>query len=153
MNSIRIIGVGSPKASESVGLLAVDQLKQMDLHQNYPDHQISLEKLDHPGPALLECVQGADLAIIIDALLSDHVPGEVVRLRPDDIVKEEWALSGNELGVAETIALGNVLGELPERLLILGVVALQSAGLTADNSEIDSNIMDKIRNTITEEIG
>jgi hydrogenase maturation protease len=149
MNSIRIIGVGSPKASESVGLLVVDQLNQIDFRQDYPDYQISLEKLDHPGPALLDCIQGADLAIIIDALLSDHVPGEVVRLRPDDIVKEEWALSGNELGVAETIALGNVLGELPDRLLILGVVVPQSA----DNSEIDSNTMDKILNTISKEIG
>jgi Ni,Fe-hydrogenase maturation factor len=98
-------------------------------------------------------MQGVDIAIILDTLVGYHEPGEVVSLRPGDITTEEWALSENELGVAETIALGNVLGELPERLLILGIVAPQSADLTADNSEIDSNTMDKIRNTVSKEIG
>lgn len=150
MSSIRIVGVGSP-SGESVGLMAIDQLEQMGLQSNYPGHQIGLERMDHPGPALLDSIQGADLAIIFDALVSNHEPGEVVQLNPSDITTEEWALSGHSLGVAETIALGSVLGELPERLLILGIVVSQSGELMADKAEIGRNIMEELQNYISKE--
>jgi hydrogenase maturation protease len=152
MSSIRIVGVGSPPG-DSVGLMAIDNLEQMGLPANFPGHQITLERLDRPGPLLLDCIQGADLAIILDALVSNHEPGEVVPLNPGDITTEEWALSGNSLGVAETIALGSVLGELPERLLILGIVVGQSGELIPDNSEIGLNTMEKLQNSISKEIG
>lgn len=106
MSAIRIVGVGSPPG-ESVGLLAIDNLEQMGLPANFPDHQITLERLERPGPLLLDCIQGADLAIILDALVSNHEPGEVVPLNPGDITTEEWALSGHSLGVEQSILIPN----------------------------------------------
>lgn len=151
MSSIRIIGVGSP-SGDCAGLLAIDRLEQMELQLNFPKHQIILEKLDHPGPALLSSIQNADLAIVIDTLICSHAPGEVVPLTPDAVTQDEWVLSENSLGVAETIALGRVLGELPDSLLLLGIAVDQDSSISSDNVDISSATVESILRHITKHI-
>lgn len=150
MGSIRIVGIGSASGSESLGLLAIDKLEQMGWRSDYPQHQIIMDKIDRPGPALLDCMQGADLAIVIDALISSHAPGEVVPLTPSDISQDEWALSGNNLSVAETIALGSVLGELPDRLVILGLATNQESCVSSDeiSAATIASLQQQIANSI-----
>jgi hydrogenase maturation protease len=152
MGSIQIIGVGSPSGSDSLALQAIDKLEQVSLQSDYPQHQIAMEKIDRPGPALLDCMQEADLAIVIDALISSHAPGEVVPLTPNDITQDEWVLSGNSLSVAETIALGSVLGELPNSLLILGLVINQESSVSSDGVDINSATVASLQQQITNSI-
>ncbi len=152
MSSVRIIGVGSPLGSDSVGWAAIDGLEQINLQQQYPRHHIILEKLDRPGPALLEHMRGTDLVIIIDALVGDGPSGEVVSLRPDEIARQDMVLSGHGLGVAETIALGEVLGGLPDRLLLLGIVVTQAYEPTADSGELMPDTLVKLQGCIGREL-
>ncbi len=152
MSSVRIIGVGSPIGSDSVGWAAIDRLEQLNLQQQYPRHHITLEKLDRPGPALLEHMRGADLVIIIDALVGAGPPGEVVSLCPDEIAQQEMVLSGHGLGVAETIALGEALGDLPDRLLLLGIVVQQTDELTTDYGGLMPDTLVKLQSCIGREL-
>ncbi len=153
MSLVRIIGVGTPPGSDSLALLAIDKLEKMGLQSDYPEHQLSMEKLDRPGPALLDCMQGADLVIILDALISNHATGEVVPLTPDDIAKEEWALSGHSLGVAETIALGRILGELPDNMLLLGLAVNQESVASTATVDINSATIASLQQQVANSIG
>jgi hydrogenase maturation protease len=153
LSSVRILGVGSPIGSDSVGWAAIDGLEQLGLQQKYPHHQISLERLDRPGPALLEQMRGADLVIIIDALISEDKTGEVVTLRPDEIVQQEMVLSGHGLGVAETIALGDALGDLPDGLLILGITVKRTDDLSTSYGELTPETMGELLGCIGREMG
>ncbi len=146
MASIHLIGVGSNLGNGSIGLVAIDRLEQVGLPSKYPEHQLSLAKLG-TGPALLEHMRGADLAIIIDALVSDYKPGTVMPLRPNQIAQEEWVLSGHSMSIAETIAFGEALGDLPERLLLLGIAVGQELNLTSD-VEITSETLDGLQRHI-----
>ena len=152
MSLVYIIGIGSPIGSDSVGWAAIDGLEQIGLQQNNPQHQITLKKLDRPGPALLQQMEGADLAIVIDALVCDRKLGEVVPLRADEIAQEEWVLSGHDLGVAETIALGGVLGELPERLLILGIAIKHSNELATNSCGLSDESIRLVESFIAREM-
>lgn len=148
MSSVRIIGVGSPLGNDSVGWEAIDRLEQLRLQLQYPNHYITLEKLDRPGPALLEHMQGADFAIIIDALISDDKTGEVVVLNSDEIAQQQEILSGHGFGVAETLALGDVLGDLPDRLLLLGITIKQPDDLSESFCELTSETMAELQRSI-----
>ncbi len=143
MNSVCIIGVGSPIGSDSVGWDAIDKLERIGFLAKLPVGKVILEKLDRPGVGLLQYMRGADLAIIIDALVSTKEPGSVVALRSDEIVQQEGLLSGHGLGVADAIALGYVLGDLPEHLLLLGITVEQT-------DDILSGFADLKPETITE---
>jgi Ni,Fe-hydrogenase maturation factor len=136
-----------------LALLAVKKLGQMGWQSDYPQHQITYETLDRPGPALLDCMQGADFVFVLDELVSDHAPGEVEPLTPGDIIKDEWVMSGNSLGVAETIALGSVIGELPDSLLLLGLAVRQDGGLSSGNAEIYPATMASIQQHIVNRVG
>ncbi len=150
MSCVRIIGVGSPIGNDSIGWAAIDGLEQLDLQRQYPNHQITLEKLDRPGPALLEQMRGADHVIIIDALMSDGETEEIVFLRLDEIARQQKVLSGHGLGVAETIALGDVLGDLPERLLLLGITVKQADEPSAGYGELAPETMVELQRCISE---
>jgi hydrogenase maturation protease len=150
LSCVRIIGVGSPIGNDSIGWAAIDGLEQLDLQRQYPNHQITLEKLDRPGPALLEQMRGADHVIIIDALMSDGETEEIVFLRLDEIARQQKVLSGHGLGVAETIALGDVLGDLPERLLLLGITVKQADEPSAGYGELAPETMVELQRCISE---
>lgn len=150
MSLVRIIGVGSPIGNDSIGWAAIDGLELIELPRQYPNHQITLERLDRPGPALLQQMRGADHVIIIDALLSAGVTGEVIPLRPDEIARQQKVLSGHGLGVAESIALGAVLGDLPNDLLLLGITVQQTDELSSNYGELAPATMVALQRCIAE---
>lgn len=150
MSCVRIIGVGSPIGNDSIGWAALDGLELIELPRQYPNHQITLERLDRPGPALLQQMRGADHVIIIDALLSAGATGEVVPLRPDEIARQQKVLSGHGLGVAESIALGAALGDLPNGLLLLGITVQQTDELLSNYGELAPETMDELQRCIAE---
>lgn len=152
MSPIRIIGVGSPIGDDRIGWQAIDALAELGLAATYPAGLVTLKKLDRPGPGLLEHMRGADLAIIIDALVCAEEPGSVVALRPDEIARQEGLLSGHGLGVAETMALGQVLGDLPDRLLLLGIAIEQTDDILSNDSEIKPETLAELRRYICLEV-
>lgn len=73
---------------------------------------------------LLEQWDGADLAVVVDAVLTGAPAGTVVVLEAGvDDLPTAAATSSHASGVGEAWALGEALGTLPGRLLVVGVEA------------------------------
>ncbi len=152
MSPVRIIGVGSPIGNDQAGWQAIDALQTLGLATSYPAGYVTLEKLDRPGASLLQHMRGADLVIIIDALINADKPDQVMALRPSEIIRQTGILSGHGLGVAEVIALGDALGDLPSRLLLLGITVEQRDNLPSNQCEIKPEILTVLQRHICQEI-
>jgi hydrogenase maturation protease len=118
---VLILGIGSPFGDDSLGWQAIDGLIERGLEQMLTPHEVKMEKADRPGALLLERMRGFDCVILIDALLGGYEPGRVRALNIEEIAQGDSLLSGHGLGVAEALALGEVLGDLPGELHVLGI--------------------------------
>ena len=83
---------------------------------------MALHRLDRPATALLSALAGAELGVVVDAARAEGPPGAVVQVTDPAQLGPGQPLSSHGLGVAEALALGRTLGELPPRLVLLGVV-------------------------------
>ena len=119
-----ILGVGSPFGSDQAGWKAIDQLLLR------PEVKIAVEngtwvvqKLDRPGMALLEIMQGFSHVIVIDAVMSDDYPtGAWLTLAREELALLASPASTHGIGVAEALAMGEALNMLPKQLDVWGVV-------------------------------
>lgn len=123
---VRVIGLGSPFGVDSVGWRVAQALgARLGVDPaagrvRLAGREVEVEMADRPGTELLRRFDGACWVVLIDAALD----GE--GLWPRWLHREElrdlaMSCSSHDLGVAETLALGEVLGALPERLSILGI--------------------------------
>jgi len=151
LSPIRIIGVGSPLGCDSVGWQAVDALQEMGLIESFPPEVVTMEKLDRPGAGLLEYIRGADQVFIIDALVGAGDQGAMVVLHAEDLMRESSPLSGHGLGVAEAMALGEALGDLPTNLQLLGI-PVDSAAETLSDMQIKPETITELWEHICQQI-
>jgi len=119
---LRIIGVGSPFSEDRLGLLAVEQLQHEPSLQSLP-FVTEFIGLDRPGSGLISYFAGCEVVVVIDAMQSGLASGTVQRLALSALVRQGQVSSSHSLGVAETLALAEVLRELPPQLLIFGIEA------------------------------
>lgn len=113
-----VIGVGSPFGADRFGWQVVDQL------QNILDQaEIGYCKLDRPGSALLQQMEGYQQVVLVDAIQtdSDRASELIVLDQPQLLKLSQQKRSTHALGIAETVALGNVLNDLPPQLQLVGV--------------------------------
>ena len=91
-----------------------------------------------------------DGAILIDALIGGDEPGRVHPLTVEEIAQSGLTLSGHDLGVAEALALGDALGDLPEMVLILGVEvsAPEDCAPGSPSPRVGNRILDELVNQI-----
>lgn len=106
-----VLGVGNPlRGDDAAGLVAAERLDGR-LHEG-----------DATG--LLDAWEGADAAIVIDAVRSGAAAGTVHRL---DASAEplpaslRTSTSTHAIGVAEAIELARALGRLPRRVVVYGI--------------------------------
>jgi len=121
-----ILGIGqSMRGDDGAGLEAVRRWQAL-----YPAHAedpgMRVELIELPGLALLDLLEEADQALLVDALRSGTVPGSLHRLREGDLA--EFAAgsgSAHGWGAAETLALGRRLQPelMPLRIDLLGIEA------------------------------
>ena len=115
-----VIGLGSPFLSDdSVGLRVVRRLAE----QGLPN--VRLVEAHAGGLLLLEELQGAQRAVIIDALLDERkTVGEIYLADFDGATRN--ASCGHDCSLQETLAIGRALGmALPEdrNIHLLAIVA------------------------------
>jgi len=102
---VRVIGIGQPAAGDDYAGIAVARaLREQPLPAAVAIHVIT-------DPArLIELLQGIRCAILIDALVSDNGPGNIMRLTPEELAAyPNTPLSSHEMNVADAIKLAHTL--------------------------------------------
>lgn len=111
-----VLGVGSPFGGDRVGWRVVDRLAAEG------EDRVRLEALDRPGPALVTAMAGAGFAVIVDAVRPAPAPGTLHRLTGLGDLPARSPASSHGFGVAEALALGQRLVQLPA-WVVIGVEA------------------------------
>jgi hydrogenase maturation protease len=123
-----VIGVGNPyRRDDGVGPALADRLARIGLSD------VDIRVLDGEPTGLLDAWSGAQLAIVVDAVLSRPArPGQIHRTNLTTPVGPS-ATSSHGLGVPEAVELGRALDRLPGHLIVYAVEAEDvgyGAGLT-----------------------
>lgn len=124
-----LLGIGSPFGDDNLGWRMLDALQERPL--DLPGWEVCWQKVDRPGPGLLDRLQGADAAVLIDAMWAGEGQAQVRLLAREQLDHLTSPTSTHALGVVETLALGERLQMLPERLHILGIA--MGNGLSPEN--------------------
>ncbi len=111
-----MIGIGnSYRRDDGVGLAVADEIAKRGL----PGVRV-LTAIGEPG-AILDAWTGAALAVVIDAAVdAGSTPGCVRRWTPGDAASTA-VVSSHALGLPQTYALGEALGQLPDALVVFTV--------------------------------
>jgi hydrogenase maturation protease len=111
-----VIGIGnSYRRDDGVGLAVADEIAERGL----PGVRV-MTAIGEPG-AILDAWTGAPLAVVVDAAMREgSTPGQIRRWTPSDAA-ETAVVSSHALGLPQTYALGEALGQIPERLVVFTV--------------------------------
>jgi len=121
MSAIVIACVGSPFGADNLGLAVAETLRSHPVVQSCPEHLLRIEASDRPQLNLLSQIEGAELAIIVDAVRGEYEVGQIACISEGQLDGDGGQLSSHDIGVAQALALGRALNSLPSRLLILGI--------------------------------
>ncbi|MFP4154210.1 MAG: hydrogenase maturation protease [Halothiobacillaceae bacterium] len=113
----RVIGVGSPFGDDRLGWDVVRCLAD----RFGARAELEFLVLDRPGPGLLEKLAGAARVVVVDAMRSGAAPYTLVEIDPGRAGALESFTSSHGVGLAETLALGRALGQLPKGLRLFGI--------------------------------
>lgn len=115
---IVVVGVGNPDRGDD----AAGRLVARCLRGAVPKHVVVCE---HPGEGagLLELLEGADEAYLVDAWKCGPEPGAIRRidLVRDPLPEAQPGTSTHGFGLVEALELGRTLGSLPRRCLVYAI--------------------------------
>ncbi len=151
---VKVIGIGqSLRGDDAAGLEAVRQWQN-----KYPktanNPLVSVETRELPGLELLDMLEGAGAAILVDAVRSSNPPGTLRVLRPEDLAAFTTdSASAHGLGVAETLNLGRMLSpSLADcQVTLIGIEVGRvnmGAGLSAEVEAAVKEIVDLIEKEV-----
>jgi hydrogenase maturation protease len=109
-----VIGVGNPyRRDDAVGLIVADAVARRGVHAVQSDGE----------PAgLLLAWEGADLAVIVDAVVCEPAtPGRIHRTPA--LPAMHGGMSSHSLGIPAAVALATALDRMPRRLVVYAVEA------------------------------
>jgi hydrogenase maturation protease len=110
-----VVGIGTGRGDDGAGLAAAEALSRRALPPG-----VSVHRCERPVPDLLDALEGADAAILVDAARTGAAPGRVQRLARGELARA-LRPSSHALGVADALALAEALGRAPARIEVLGV--------------------------------
>lgn len=139
-----VIGVGNDyRRDDGIGPAAARELEKYAL----PGVLIAVCDGDPAG--LLQAWDGADLAVVIDAIRCEPgTPGRIRRTTVDALCATTTATSSHALGVPDAFRLGRVLGRLPRELVVIAVEAARldlGAGLSEPVAAALPLVVDAVR--------
>jgi hydrogenase maturation protease len=115
-----VVGIGNRfRRDDSVGLLVLDAVRS-----RLPTCATAFES-NGDAVALVSTWEGADLAVLIDAVVSGGKPGTIYRFDGAHPLPIRFfrAASSHVLGLAEALELARALDRLPPRVLVIGIEA------------------------------
>jgi hydrogenase maturation protease len=126
MANLRVIGIGQRlRGDDGAGLAAV-QLWDETLREQVGLPNLSVTLAESPGAGLLDLLEGAEGAVLVDAVQGGAEPGSLYLLSEGELAAfTAGAGSAHGWGVAEALALGRVVGfeGLPKKIVIIGIEA------------------------------
>ncbi len=111
------VGVGNVyRSDDGAGLAVAERLRE-----TAPD--IEVVTCEQEPLRLLDAWNGADLALVVDAVSSGARPGTVHRFDASEqpVPATVFRGSTHALGVGDAIELARTLGRLPTRVLVFGI--------------------------------
>lgn len=151
MKRIAVIGIGqSLRGDDAAGLEAVRRWQE-----KYPitanRSEIRVEASEMPGLALIEMLNDAESAILVDAVQSSAKPGAIHRLSEEDLASFAGnSKSAHGWGVAETLRMRSQLTDAKIIIRIIGV-EVEQMELGAGLSRVVENAMPTLCEAIEEE--
>jgi hydrogenase maturation protease len=124
MNDIAIIGVGSPFGADRLGWQVLEVLEQDATLQA---RGVRWHRLDRPGTGLLAYMRDARHVIVVDAIQGGFAAGAIVCLQGNQIFSGVLPTSSHGIGLADTLALAQQLGDMPDTMVVIGM-EIGSAG-------------------------
>jgi hydrogenase maturation protease len=114
-----VIGVGNEyRHDDGIGPTVATQVEKLGLAG------VLTTVCDGEPTALLDTWDGADLAVVVDAVLCEpSSPGRVRRTTADALGEFTTATSSHALGIPDALPLGKVLDRLPRELVVIAVEA------------------------------
>ncbi len=116
-----LIGVGSPyRRDDGVGWIVAEAAAQR------LGGDVEVRQSDGEPARLLDAWAGMDLAVVIDAMHSGAEPGTVRLLEPGDEPvpgRSRVPMGSHALGILHAETLARALGQLPRRLVVVGIEA------------------------------
>jgi len=111
-----VIGVGNDfRRDDGVGIAVAEELAK----RNLPGVRV-VTAIGEPG-AILDAWTGASAAVVVDATTGQGAePGRIRRWTPSDET-EPAVVSSHALGLPQTYALGQALGQIPQKLVVFTV--------------------------------
>jgi len=113
-----VLGIGNAdRGDDAVGLAVARRLRPM-----VPDW-IAVQEHGGDGAALLDAWRGFGCVVLVDALRSGITAGDIVWLdaRAAPLAARLGGNSTHLLGLAQAVELARALGQLPERIAVLGI--------------------------------
>ena len=144
-----IVGIGNRyRGDDALGCLMADDLRHVA--------RGAAEIIEHDGePAsLIDCWQGRQCVVLIDAVSSAAEAGAIYRI---DLGKQGLpdrfrSFSTHAFGIAESVELARVLGKLPPRIVFYGVEGKSFAADTKLSAPVQ-RAFETLRQEIIDEIG
>jgi hydrogenase maturation protease len=113
-----VIGVGNTYRGDDAAGREVASILRKRVHDGLEVVVCELEPT-----RLIDAWEGADVALVADAVASDAEPGTVHRFdaTTEALPSREFRSSTHALGIDETIELARALGRLPARIVVFGI--------------------------------
>ena len=85
---------------------------------------VALERTRGDATALMELWKGRPLAVVVDAVCGGGVPGEILEIDAlkNGLPADLKSASTHDFGLAQGLELGQMMGELPGALRVIGIV-------------------------------
>jgi hydrogenase maturation protease len=116
---VKIIALGNPlRGDDGLGVHVLQSVNQ------FISEEIEILNVGMDCLALMDIWEGAELAVVVDAMKSGSNPGVVKVFDATENAlpsKSFRSTSSHALGIGEMVELGRVLGRLPKRLVVIGV--------------------------------
>lgn len=131
---IIIIGCGNlNRGDDAAGVLVARRLRTLG---------IEAEEQSGESVSLMDSWQGFETVIVVDALCSDHAPGEakIWDASASPLPKAALQCSTHAFGLYEAVELARTLDRLPHKLLIYGIEGKQFAPGAPPSAEVEKAV-------------
>jgi hydrogenase maturation protease len=139
-----VLGIGNAwQGDDAAGLIVAQRLLEHVLDG------VEVRELEGEPVSIVEAIDGAGEAFVVDAVRSGAQPGTVHRIDASDepVPATLSAASTHTLGVGEAIELARSLGRLPSRVVLYGIEAESLAageGLTPAVARAVDEVVERV---------